>query len=558
MKRLSVRLLPFAACVAAGAALLLAQSDLSGVWVLKVPRGDGTFRKTFYELKQDGQNVSMSMMMARPPAGMQPPAGARGPGRGFQPIAATFSGGKIRFEMAGFGRGPRGGGGQAPPPTVYEGPMESGKFNLTISGGPGAGGRGPGGMPQATTAILERSTREAWELPRLPLPEIHTVKSNGLAKTPPMGWNSWNLFRGRVDDKLVREIADAMVSSGMKQAGYIYVNIDDTWEGEARDAQGNMTTNSKFPNMKALSDYVHSKGLKIGIYSSPGPTTCQQYEGSYGHEEQDAKTFAQWGIDYLKYDWCGASRVYTDADMHAAYQKMGDALLKSGRPIVYSLCQYGRAKVWEWGPQVGGNLWRTTGDISDRWPSMERIGFGPSIPGGIRQPDQPAPPELTQLDIASASNVGHWNDPDMLEIGNGGMSNDEYKTHFSLWCMLRAPLLAGNDIRNMPQETKDILLNTEVIAIDQDSAALPAKLVSREGTNDVIARPLKDKSMAVAFFNRGDSPAQISVKWDSIGFGGKKLTGRDLWKHEAVTLSGDNYTATVPTHGVVLLKVSAR
>jgi alpha-galactosidase len=425
---------------------------------------------------------------------------------------------------------------------------------LTIAGG-GGGGRG-GAAP--TSAILERSTREAFELPRLPLPELHTVKSNGLAKTPPMGWNSWNLFRGRVDDKLVREIADAMVTSGMKKAGYIYVNIDDTWEAESRDPQGNMLTNSKFPDMKALADYVHSKGLKIGIYSSPGPTTCQQYEGSYGHEEQDAKTFAAWGIDYLKYDWCGASRVYTDEDMRAAYQKMGDALLKAGRPIVYSLCQYGRAKVWEWGALVGGNLWRTTGDISDRWQSMETLGFGPSIPGGIQRPGEPPPPRLTQLDIAQHSNVGHWNDPDMLEVGNGGMTTDEYKTHFTLWSMLRSPLLAGNDIRNMTQETRDILLNTEVIAIDQDPAALPAKLVSREGTSDVIMRPLKDKSVAVAFFNRGDQAAKISVKWDAIGFGGKKLRGRDLWKHAPVELAAEGHTAEVPTHGVVLLKVSTR
>ena len=564
MSRLSVRLLSFGAVFAAGAVLLLAQPDISGVWVLKIPRGDGTFRKTFYELKQDGQTVTMATMgagrgpvapapPAQPPAGA-PPAAGRGGGRGpAMPMTATFAGGKIRFEMG--GRGGFGQQKQPAAPTVYEGPLEGGKFVLAITGGGGGGGRGG---PAPTTAVLERSTREAFDLPRLPLPEFHTVKSNGLAKTPPMGWNSWNLFRGRVDDKLVREIADAMITSGMKKAGYIYVNIDDTWEGESRDAQGNMTTNTKFPDMKALADYVHSKGLKIGIYSSPGPTTCQQYEGSYGHEAQDAKTFAQWGIDYLKYDWCGASRVYTDEDMHAAYQKMGDALLKAGRPIVYSLCQYGRAKVWEWGPSVGGNLWRTTGDIGDRWQSMENLGFGPSIPGGIRQPNQPAPPNLTQLDIAKASNVGHWNDPDMLEVGNGGMTADEYRTHFALWCMLRAPLLAGNDIRTMTQETKDILLNTEVIAIDQDAAALPAKLASREGTSDVIVRPLKDKSTAVALFNRGDQATTISVTWNAIGLGGKKLRGRDLWKHEAVELSGDRYSTSVPSHGVVLLKVSAQ
>ncbi|MBZ5586396.1 MAG: glycoside hydrolase family 27 protein [Acidobacteriia bacterium] len=463
------------------------------------------------------------MMPARPPApppaaagrAGAPPAGApqagRGGGRGGPggPIVATFASGKLRFEMAGRGRG--GQNTQPPPPTVYEGSLAGAKFELTISGGPAPNPR----YASPTSAILERSTREAFDIPRLPLPALHNVKSNGLAKTPPMGWNSWNLFAGRVDDKLVREMADAMITSGMKKAGYIYVNIDDTWEGESRDAKGNMTTNTKFPNMKALSDYVHSKGLKIGIYSSPGPTTCQH-----------------WGIDYLKYDWCGASRVYGDEDMHAAYQKMGDALLKSGRPIVYSLCQYGRAKVWEWGPLVGGNLWRTTGDIGDRWNSMLNLGFGPSVPGGIRQPDQPAPPSLTQLDIAKDSNVGHWNDPDMLEVGNGGMTTDEYKTHFSMWSMLRSPLLAGNDIRSMSQETKDILLK--------------------------IARPLKDKSTPVALFNRGDQPAKISVIWDALGLGGKKLTGRDLWRHEAVTLSGDRYSVEVPTHGVVLLKVSAK
>jgi alpha-galactosidase len=436
----------------------------------------------------------------------------------------------LHFEVAG-----RGGGAQkqAPAPTVYEGSLEGNRIALTVTGGRG----GP------STAVLERSTMEASYPPRIAPPALHTVKSNGLAKTPPMGWNSWNLFAGRVDDKLVREIADAMVTSGMKDAGYVYVNIDDTWEGESRDAQGAITTNSKFPNMKALADYVHSKGLKLGIYSSPGPETCAGYEGSYRHEEQDARTFAQWGIDYLKYDWCGASRVYTDEEMRAIYQKMGDALLASGRPIVYSLCQYGRNKVWEWGALVGGNLWRTTGDIADRWQSMQNLGFGTAIPGG-----------LTQLDIAANSNVGHWNDPDMLEIGNGGMTTDEYRTHMTQWALLRAPLLAGNDLRTMTAETKEILLNREIIAIDQDPAALPARLVSREGTSDVIARTLKDKSTVVAFFNRGEQPAAISVDWSKLGLKGK-LRGRDLWKHEDVPLSGASYQAQVPAHGVVAIKV---
>jgi len=262
--------------------------------------------------------------------------------------------------------------------------------------------------------------------------------------------------------------------------------------------------------------------------------------------------------DKLKYDWCGAARIYSDEDMRAVYQKMGLALLKVGRPIVYSLCQYGRAKVWEWGPLVGGNLWRTTGDIRDQWESMQNIGFGPSIPSGIGQPGQTGSSNLTQLDIARYAKAGQWNDPDMLEVGNGGMTPEEYRMHFTLWCLLRAPLLAGNDIRNMTPETKDILLNSEVIAINQDPAALPARLVSREGTRDVIARPLKDKSTAVAFFNRGDQAADISVTWEAIGLAGKKLRGRDLWKHGAVELAGERHTVNVPAHGVVLLKVSAR
>jgi len=300
-----------------------------------------------------------------------------------------------------------------------------------------------------------------------------------------MGWNSWNKFAGKVDDSAVRNIADAMVSSGMKQAGYVYVNIDDTWEGP-RDAQGNITSNLKFPDMKALADYVHAKGLKIGIYSSPGPKTCAGYEGSYGHEEQDAKTFAAWGIDYLKYDWCSASRIYKNEEMRAVYQKMGDALKKPGRPMVYSLCQYGIDDVWKWGATVGGNLWRTTGDISDNWRSLERIGF-------------------RQFDIAQFGAPGHWNDPDMLEIGNGGMSADEYRTHMSLWALLAAPLLAGNDLREMSDETKSILTNAEVIAVDQDADGKPVKRISDSAASEVVAvRPLRAGSFAVGLFNRGE------------------------------------------------------
>ena len=357
-----------------------------------------------------------------------------------------------------------------------------------------------------------------------------------LAQTPPMGWNSWNKFARQIDDRTVREIADAMVSSGMKDAGYVYVNIDDTWEGE-RDAQGNIQTNSKFPDMKALADYVHSKGLKIGIYSSPGPKTCARFEGSYQHEEHDAKTYAAWGIDYLKYDWCSARQVYMANDMPPVYKKMGDALKGTGRPIVYSLCQYGLEKVWEWGPSVGGNLWRTTGDIHDNWKSMSSIGFD------------------RQIGLEKYAGPGHWNDPDMLEIGNGGMNDAEYRTHMSLWCILAAPLLAGNDLRNMSDATKSILMNREAIAIDQDRLGKQGYRVVKDDLKEVWAKPLAGGNWAVGLFNRGEAPATITAKWSDLQITGEQKV-RDLWAHADKGRFKDEFSAEVPPHGVVLVRLS--
>jgi alpha-galactosidase len=277
-------------------------------------------------------------------------------------------------------------------------------------------------------------------------------KAQTVAQTPPMGWNSWNYFAERVDDKGVRAAADEIVSTGMKDAGYIYVNIDDTWEGE-RDANGLLHTNSKFPDMKALADYVHSKGLKIGIYSGPGTKTCGHYAASLGHEEQDAKMYADWGIDYLKYDLCSFfpdvmqkqapdDRAAQMRLMHEAYVKMGNALKATGRPIVFSLCQYGWDSVWEWAPVLGGNLWRTTGDISPRWDRMYAI---------LEQ----------QEGLEKYAGPGHWNDPDMLEVGNGKLSLDENRAHFSMWAVLAAPLLAGNDLTSMKPEIKAILTDRD-------------------------------------------------------------------------------------------------
>ncbi|MCU1262554.1 MAG: Alpha-galactosidase, partial [Bryobacterales bacterium] len=272
------------------------------------------------------------------------------------------------------------------------------------------------------------------------------------------------------------------------------------------------------------------------IYSSPGTKTCAGYEGSYGHEEQDAKSYAAWGIDYLKYDWCSAGRIYKDDEMHAVYQKMGDALHATGRPIVYSLCQYGRADVWKWGPEVSGNLWRTTGDIRDAWQSMENIGF-------------------KQNELAPWAGPGHWNDPDMLEIGNGGMTDTEYRTHMSLWSMLAAPLLAGNDIRTATPSILEILTNPEVIAIDQDKLGKQGTRVSQNGEQEIWARELSGGAKAVGLFNRNSETAKMKVKWADVGMGVKPKV-RDLWAKKSVAPEGDGYEAVVPGHGVVLLRVS--
>jgi alpha-galactosidase len=363
-----------------------------------------------------------------------------------------------------------------------------------------------------------------------------------LAPTPPMGWNSWNHFAEKVTDADVRAAADAMVSSGMRDAGYIYVNVDDTWEGQ-RDAAGNIHPNSKFPDMKGLADYVHSKGLKFGIYSSPGPKTCAGFEGSYGHEVQDANTYAAWGVDILKYDLCGLRDVIGPYEkdpkkasrmMRDAYAKMHEALVRTGRPIVYSICQYGSDAVWEWGAEVGGNLWRTTDDISDSFRSMALIGF-------------------SQAGLEKYAGPGHWNDPDMLEIGNGGMLPDEYRTQMSLWAILAAPLLAGNDLSKMDETTKSILMNREVIAVDQDSLGRQG---FRLGPLQIWVRPLSGGAKALAIFNfvTDDVPQPVTVAFKDLGFTGP-VHARDLWEHKDLGTLSDSFTAVPPKGGVVMLRL---
>jgi alpha-galactosidase len=553
------------------------KQDISGTWVAQRQLPNGDVAELIYEIKVadgkitgyqrlpfgdafivdgkvDGDQVELTLDVDAP----------GGPQR--RVVKGTIVGDELRVTPAlpGPPPGATPPAGATPPPAATPPAATPGAAPAAPPGGPGGAARalfsGEMALKRGTPTPTYRAAPVNFAtLPKVELPAAHAVKDNGLAKRPPMGWNSWNKFRTRFDDKTVREIADAMVASGMKDAGYQYINIDDGWQGK-RDEKGVLQANPNFPDMKALADYVHSKGLKLGIYSSPGPLTCARYEGSYGREDLDAKTWAAWGIDYLKYDWCSAGRVWKDEDMVPVYQRMGDALLKTGRPIVFSLCQYGRAKVQEWGPNVGGNLWRTTGDIRDQWESMLRIA-------------------AMQHELQPFAKPGHWNDPDMLEIGNGAMSTAEYQVHFSMWAMLAAPLIAGNDLRNMTPEIKEILTNKDVIAVDQDelgqagarvgpAAATSTALKSASNLNAAIAagagaaggtevwlRQLAKGAHAIALFNLGSTPAEMSVKWADLKLKGP-LTVRDLWAHADRGRQAEGYTATVPAHGVVMIRVS--
>ena len=370
----------------------------------------------------------------------------------------------------------------------------------------------------------------------IPLPSTMEVPSNGLANTPPMGWNSWNHFGTNINDKLIRTISDAMVSTGMADAGYEYIVIDDGWEG-GRDENGNIYPNSNFPDMKALADYVHSLGLKLGIYSSPGPKTCGGYEGSYGYELQDAETFASWGIDYLKYDWCGAMRIYgySKDNMRRAYQKMAVALQSTGRPIVYSICQYGLEDVWEWGEKAGGNLWRTTGDINDSWEKIEEIGF-------------------SQNELTPYAGPNHWNDPDMLEVGNGNLTVHKNQAHFTLWCMLASPLMAGNDLRNMSEETITILTNPDLLAINQDKLGIQGKRVNEINGIEVWSKPLNDGTIAVALFNRDDKRKRISFDLNDLRLNDSTELLYDVWLKKYIENPNKKLSYEIEAHGVTLFK----
>ena len=379
-----------------------------------------------------------------------------------------------------------------------------------------------------------------------------TIKAgNLLALTPPMGWNSWNCWGLSVSDEKVKSSARALIDKGLVDHGWMYMNIDDGWESPRRANDSSIVPNEKFPNMKALGDFLHGNGIRFGIYSSPGPKTCGGFLGSYKNEQQDANTYASWGIDYLKYDLCSYTEFMpgrntsTLEQNQAPYIIMRDALKKQPRDIVYSLCQYGWQDVWKWGAEMNGNLWRTTGDIEDTWSSLYRIGF-------------------SQAKLAEYAQPGHWNDPDMLIIGMVGWGENlhptrltpyEQYTHMTLWSMLSAPLLLGCDLSKLDAFTLNMLTNDEVIAIDQDPLGKQARLIINKDSVQVYVKDLEDGTKAIGIFNLKDSFNPITLKWSDLGLAGKMLV-RDVWQQKGLGAKPNDYVVTVPPHGVHLIKVT--
>jgi alpha-galactosidase len=370
---------------------------------------------------------------------------------------------------------------------------------------------------------------------------------NGVALTPPMGWNSWNKFGCNVSEEMIKSMTDAMVTSGMKDAGYQYVVIDDCWQ-VSRDENGFIVADpQRFPSgMKALADYVHAKGLKFGLYSDAGTKTCAGRPGSQGHEFQDAMQYARWGVDYLKYDWCNTGT----RNAQEAYATMRDALAATGRPIVFSMCEWGTAKPWQWAQNVG-NLWRTTGDISDHWEGKKKWDDGSCCSMGMLDIVD------AQVGLEGAAGPGHWNDPDMLEVGNGGMTNLEYRAHFSFWAMLAAPLIAGNDLRSMAPEIKAILTNKEVIAVNQDVLGMQGRRIRKDGDKEVWMKQLKDGSRAVILFNRGKEETEVSVAWTELGYPEHlSASVRDLWAGKDLGKATGKFSAKVASHEALVVKVT--
>jgi alpha-galactosidase len=389
----------------------------------------------------------------------------------------------------------------------------------------------------------------------LPSSFLQAQKFEGLALTPPMGWNSWNRFQCNVDEQMIREIADAMAASGMKDAGYQYVVIDDCWH-DKRDSLGFIHPDpQRFPSgMKALAEYIHAKGLKFGIYSCAGIKTCAGRPASRGHEYQDALTYARWGVDYLKYDWCNTAGL----NAVGAYTTMRDALFASGRPVVFSICEWGDNQPWTWAKDVG-HLWRISGDITSCFDC--EVNHGSWSSWGIMRIAE------MHRDIRKYAGPGHWNDPDMLEVGNG-MSVSEDRTHFTLWCILAAPLIAGNDLRAMSKETLEILTNREVIAIDQDSLGVQG---FRYNDNldglEVWVKPLKNGDWAVCFLNRSSNAREANFDWSknvisddisntTLNANEMTYSVRDLWVKKNLGSTRENLSAQVPSKDVLMLRLT--
>jgi len=376
---------------------------------------------------------------------------------------------------------------------------------------------------------------------------LKIVVGDRIALTPPMGWNSWNCFGLTVDEEKVKATADIFLKTGIADHGWTYINIDDGWEASQRNGQGNIAPNGKFKNMKALTDYIHGYGLKAGLYSSPGPKTCGNYLGSYQHEESDAKMYADWGFDYLKYDWCSYDQIAEDRsliELQKPYKTMQLALEKTNRDILFSLCQYGMGDVWSWGDKVGGNAWRTTGDIIWTWESMSGIGFHQEAAAPYAKP-------------------GNWNDPDMLVVGWVGFGNphptnltpDEQYTHISLWSLLAAPLLIGCDLTKLDEFTLNLLTNDEVIDIDQDPLGKQAIPVQKTADYQIMVKEMEDGSKAVGLFNLTEKDLKISATWAVLQLSGKQ-TVRDVWRQKDLEISGDKFESIVPSHGVMLVRIS--
>lgn len=377
--------------------------------------------------------------------------------------------------------------------------------------------------------------------------EIRIIVGDKIALTPPMGWNSWNCWGLSVDDEKVRAAADQFVNTGLIDHGWTYINMDDGWEAPQRARNGEIVPNEKFPDMKELTSYVHSKGLKVGIYSSPGPLTCGGFLGSYQHEMQDAKSYARWGIDYLKYDWCSYGRIAKDnslEELKKPYLLMRKCLDKAGRDIVFSLCQYGMGEVWKWGHEVGGDCWRTTGDIEDTWESMSNIGFSQDVCAPYTRP-------------------GYWNDPDMLVVGWVGwgpslhptrLTPSEQYTHITLWCLLSSPLLIGCDLTKLDAFTLNLLTNDEVLAVNQDPAAKPAQRILKTETGQIWIKPLEDGSIAAGLFNTSEKDQNMTLAFKDLHLSGKHKI-RNLWRQKDEGSFADAFECKVPPHGAEMIRI---